>query len=112
MAEEETDLATPEAHARATGNVIPIKNRRTINGVGLSETFTCEHAAAAQDHGWNAHKLATVAELRMSRADYLAALDATSNGTQHGAALSEFAPKTQQAEPAKLPAATRKARRR
>lgn len=113
MAEEDTDLASPEAHARATGNVIALRNRRTINGVGASETFTVKHQAAAQLHGWNAHKQATVVEFTLMRADYLAALEAAEKGeAPHADALSEYAPKTQPAEPVRIPAATRKARRR
>jgi hypothetical protein len=110
-AEIESPLLTPEAHARETGNVIPLKNRRTINGVGLTEAFTVEHQAAAQMHGWNAHKQATVTELLMSRAVYLAALEATANGLRHEAAVSEFAPKDQPAAERKPTAAQRKVRR-
>jgi len=103
---------TPESHARETGNVIRLRNHRTINGVGMTETFTVAHRAAAQVHGWEAHKQATTSELLLSRSDYLAALKAAADGAvPHQAALSEFAPKTQPAETKKIPAAQRKARR-
>lgn len=103
---------TPDAHARETDNIIRLRAHRTINGSGLTETFTVAHRAAAQVHGWEAHKQATTTELLLSRADYLAALQAAADGGEpHQAALSEYAPKTQPAEPKKIPAAQRKARR-
>jgi hypothetical protein len=110
-AEVDSTLLTPEAHARETENVIRLRARRSIVGFESTETFTCAHQAAAQMHGWNAHKQATTAELLISRSDYLAALEAVAAGVAHEAALSPYAPKTQSAEPKKLVAAQRKVRR-
>lgn len=70
----EDKLLTPEEHARNAGN---------LAGGGQAPTFgeerqryTWQHEAAAQLHGWEAHKLATVEPLKITRAAYDAALKA------------------------------------
>lgn len=96
-------LATPEAHATATNNLLQLKGRRTVNGAHSGTAFSAKHAAAAQLHGWNAHKQATTEELLISEADYLAALEvAHVGGEAHAPALSPFAPKYEAEEPAKV----------
>jgi len=99
--------ATPEEHARETGNVLKLRSRRTINGVTLGETFTAGHMAAAQMHGWAAHKLATTDPMKLSQDDYLAAIEAALlGGEAHAPANSQFVPQMSAA-----PAVKRKARR-
>lgn len=96
-------LATPEAHAEATNNLLQLKSRRTINGASHGSAFSLKHAAAAQLHGWNAHKQATTEELLISEADYLAALEvAAVGGEPHAPAVSQFAPKFEAEEPRKV----------
>jgi len=96
-------LATPEAHAEATNNLLQLKSRRTVNGASHGSAFSVNHAAAAQLHGWNAHKQATTGELLISEADYLAALEvAAVGGDAHAPALSPYAPKLEAEEPRKV----------
>jgi hypothetical protein len=51
------------------------------------DKFSWQHQAAAVRHGWADHKLATSAELELSREDYLAALDAVSQPKARAAGL-------------------------
>lgn len=110
---ETEELLTPEEHARATENVLVLKGRRTINGVGIGETFTATHVAASQLHGWSAHAQATTEPFKLSRTDYVAALESAADGANpHAGAVSPFAPKTTPNAPrAAVPAAYRKVRR-
>lgn len=97
------ELMTPEQHAKATDNVklvtFPVafggkRNKRAL--------FSVKHSAAAMMHGWGrydsnnapeswGHLHHTGVPMVLSRADYLAALEAAGNGdVPHAAALSPF----------------------
>lgn len=58
--------------------------------------FSARHAAAAQLHGWALHAHHAGEPMRLSEADYRAALEAASpakgNGVPHKAALSKHSP--------------------
>lgn len=115
MSEEITQadtLATPEEHAAATGNVLELKSRRTIGGASLGSTYKPAHAAAAQLHGWEAHKAATVEPFKLTREAYVAALAAAMSGEDpHEDALSPYAPQRLPAPDTKQIPARRKVRR-
>lgn len=106
-------VATPEEHAAATDNVKELRGARTINGKAtIGRTLSAAHMAAAQLHGWEAHKAATVEPFQLTREDYAAALKvAQEGGSPHAPALSPYAPQYQPASAAKPVAAFRKGRR-
>jgi len=94
--------ATPEEHARDTGNVRDYQESFKLNGSpGIKPAYTWQHAAAAQLHGWNAHKLHSAEPFTLTREAYSAALDAGATAderghyTPHPGALSPFAPKSE-----------------
>ena len=101
---------TPEEHAEATGNVKMLKSRRSINGVSIGKTYSAGHAAAAQLHGWEAHKAATVEPFKLTREAYELAIVAALEGSEpYKDALSQFAPKRLPAPESKPAPAHRKA---
>lgn len=51
------------------------------------------HAAAAQLHGWEHHKLHTTAKFSLTRAAYEGALAGVETFTRHADAVAPFAPK-------------------
>lgn len=68
------EKATPEDHARATGNLAA---RTPSIAFGTQrQRYTWQHEAAAQLHGWNAHPLNTADPLLITRAAYEGALKA------------------------------------
>lgn len=72
-----TDERLPvEELARLTGNVLANaeKYELIINGQRPLPLFTWQHAAAAQLHGWNQHKLDSADPLLLTHAEYEAAL--------------------------------------
>lgn len=107
------ELATPDEHAEATGNILQLKPRRVINGkFTISATPTAAHMAAAQLHGWVSHQAATVTPFTLTREDYVAALTAAQEGAApHAPAVSPFAPNYDPVSAREPVAAARKARR-
>lgn len=84
-------VMTPDDHARATGNA-----KRAVRKVVFGnqpanyEKFSAEHNAASVMHGWSHHGHEFGEELKLSRSDYLAALEAAGNGnTPHAGAASK-----------------------
>lgn len=104
--ENMSELQTPEEHARALGHAQDVQEPFRMGGgrPGMKQSFSWKHGAAAQLHGWNAHKLHSAEPFKISRADYEAALDAATDAdgdgeyTPHPAALSEYAPKSEYAD--------------
>ncbi len=78
----QSDLATPEEHAIATGNGgVAHRWEITVSGAsagrrGRVARCSWQHEAASQLHGWREHALHTADPLLFPRADYLAALKA------------------------------------
>jgi hypothetical protein len=69
---------SPEVHARATGNAVEKKSGLRFGGGRPDKdlTYSWQHAAAAQLHGWAAHEHHTGAAIALTRVDYEAALKA------------------------------------
>lgn len=91
----------PAEWARETGNVVEIPLEMSVGGKGgLVHRFPgMYHAAAAALHGWREHEHHEGAPMQLSRADYLAAVDAAKAPPKgersyrpHGPALSPHAP--------------------
>ena len=69
------DKFTPDEHARRQGNMI------TGSKVGAMKAPVChcwQHSAAANLHGWGSHAHHAGEPIKMTEADYLAALKAAS----------------------------------
>lgn len=76
--------ATPEEHARAAGQVTREQREPvTFNGEDPGPAYTWQHAAAAQLHGWNHHKLHDATPLTITREAYEAALKAVEAPVVH-----------------------------
>ena len=76
--------ATPEEHARATGQVEREEREPiTINGERSGPAYTWQHAAAAALHGWNHHKLHDAEPLLITQDAYKAALKAVEAPVAH-----------------------------
>lgn len=90
----EAELRTPEECAQLTGNTYPLRAAARLH-LATSETvgYSAIHHAAAQLHGWNAHRQATSKPFMLTISYYRAALKAVATMTQHPGALSEFAAK-------------------
>ncbi len=78
----QSDLATPEEHAKATGNLAPKPQTETAKTFGRKDKpqivrLSWQHEAAAQLHGWRAHSSHSAEPLLITRAAYLAALKAS-----------------------------------
>jgi hypothetical protein len=71
----EDKLLTPEEHAQNAGNLVTTAGKAPSFGEER-QRYSWQHEAAAQLHGWEAHKLATVEPLKITRAAYDAALKA------------------------------------
>ncbi len=71
------DTATPEEHALATGNG-PAGGELTLsfNGVQERARFSWQHEAASALHGWKDHEHDADEPMQLTRAAYLAALEA------------------------------------
>ena len=84
-------LQTPEQWAAECGQV----KARKLRGLGESHQdtsgFSARHLAATQAHGWSEHAQHTTDPLRIGKADYLAALEATGRGAIHQPAESQLA---------------------
>lgn len=65
---------TPEEHAANAGMLVDSKRAPAFGEE--RQRFSWQHEAAAQLHGWEAHKLATVEPLKITREAYDAALKA------------------------------------
>lgn len=79
--------ATPEEHARATGQVLAEEREPVrFNGQHPGPLYSWQHAAAAQLHGWNHHKLHDATPLKISKAEYEAALKAVEAPAPHAVA--------------------------
>lgn len=78
------ESATPEEHAVQAGQLLAaMREPVTFNGVHPGPAYTWQHAAAAQLHGWNHHKLHDATPLQISRKAYDAALKAVEAPVPH-----------------------------
>jgi hypothetical protein len=84
-------LQNPEQWAAECGHT----KARKLRGLGESHQgtagFSARHLAAYQAHGWGEHAQHTTDPLRINKADYLAALEATGKGAIHQPAESPLA---------------------
>jgi hypothetical protein len=72
-----SDRMSPREHALATGNG-PKKQRNQWTGPGFSRVMgSVEHETAKLLHGWDDHEHELGEPIQLTRAEYLAALEAT-----------------------------------
>lgn len=89
------ELRSPDEWARAKGQWVEFKGVVDPE-LGNGSHFTWQHAVAQFIHGWKRHEEQEGTPLKITEADYLAALDAAShpvgNPKRHGPAASPHAP--------------------
>lgn len=86
---------TPEQLAEVSGETYRLRanvsvGQPCIGGVGYSPA----HLAAAQLHGWTAHRMATSEAFTLTLEDYRAALAAVDTFQPHAPACSPYLPKS------------------
>lgn len=87
---------TPEELAEITGNTFVLRPNVAFGSGAVATrgiSYSVAHAAAAQCHGWAAHAQHSAEPFRLTRADYLKALEAAAKGEPpHEPAMSKYTP--------------------